>query len=119
MWSLQLNCKALQKNNQSFTLFFNDLLERITTIRTDLSQTILRCSMGDANFKEIEHQLKILEPELEKVIDAHLRDKKAMLAEFTEQLVQKVELDMSVRQAIQDRHVMHATLQNLFKAFGI
>ena len=45
--------------------------------------------MGDANFKEMEHQLKVLEPDLEAVMDQHLRDKKALLAEFTEQLVQK------------------------------
>ena len=107
--------RSATENNQSFSLYFNDLLDRIIMIRTELSQTILRCSMGDANFKEIEHQLKILEPELETVIDQHLRDKKALLAEFTEQLVQKVELDISVRQAIQDRHVMHATLQTYLK----
>ena len=107
--------RSVTENNQSFTLFFNDLLERLTMIRTELSQTILRCSMGDANFKEMEHQLKVLEPDLEAVMDQHLRDKKALLAEFTEQLVQKIELDMSVRQAIQDRHVMHATLQTYLK----
>ena len=68
--------RSVTENNQSFTLFFNDLLERLTMIRTELSQTILRCSMGDANFKEMEHQLKVLEPDLEAVMDQHLRDKK-------------------------------------------
>ncbi len=103
------------EDSHSFSEFFKSLMDRITFIRKELSQTILRCSKGELNLKEIEHQLQVLEPELEGVIEEHILEKKGNLSSFTEQLVQKIELDVSVRQAIQDRHVMHSTLQAYLK----
>ena len=106
---------SVAENSQSFAFFFKDLMSRILFIRTDLSQTILRCSTGEINLKEVEHQLKVLEPELETIMEEDILEKKGYLSTFTEQLIQKVELDVSVRQAIQDRHVMHSTLQTYLK----
>ena len=106
--------KQLRKaaeNNQSFVQFFNALLDRVSYIRTDLNQTILRCSLGDINYKDAEHQIRVLEPVLEERLEMHIAKKKNRITELTELLVQKVEMDVSVRQSIQDRQVMHSTLQ--------
>ena len=39
-----------------------------------------------------------------------------VMTQLTEVVLQKVEMDVSVRQSIQDRHVMHSTLQNVFES---
>ena len=106
-----LGLSDILESNHSFNRFFNDLIDLILHIRSDLSQTILRCSKGDLNFKEVEHHLKVIEPDLETIMEDHILEKKSLLSSFTEQLIQKIELDVSVRQTIQDRHVMHSTLQ--------
>jgi len=99
------------ENNQSFSQFFNTLLDRISFIRNDLNQTILRCSAGDINYKDAEHQVRVLEPSFEESLTAHIQHRKNRLSELTELVLQKVEMDVSVRQSIQDRKVMHSTLQ--------
>lgn len=101
----------ISKNSQSVHVFFNGLLERILFIRNDLNQTILRCSAGEINYKNIEHQLRVLEPAFDESFKAHIEVRKSRLTDLTEALLQKVEMDVSVRQSIQDRHVMHSTLQ--------
>jgi hypothetical protein len=106
-----LGLSDILESNHSFNRFFNELIDLILHIRSDLSQTILRCSKGDLNFKEVEHHLKVIEPDLETIMEDHILEKKSLLSSFTEQLIQKIELDVSVRQTIQDRHVMHSTLQ--------
>ena len=99
------------EENQSFVQFFQSLLDRISFIRTDLNQTILRCSKGDLNYKDAEHQIRVLEPVLEESLERHIGNKKRSMDELTEILIQKIEKDVSVRQSIQDRKVMHNTLQ--------
>ena len=80
-------------------------------IRTELNQTILRCSLGDINYKDAEHQLKVIQPNIEEHLEGHVTSTKAKLAGFSEILLQKVELDISTRKAIQDRTIMHSTLE--------
>ncbi len=99
------------ENNQSFVQFFNTLIDRINYIRTDLNQTILRCSIGDMNYKDIEHYVRSLEPVLEENLETHITNQKNCLSVITEKLIQKIEMDVSVRKSIQDRQVMHSTLQ--------
>ncbi|MEK9727042.1 MAG: hypothetical protein VW397_02920, partial [Candidatus Margulisiibacteriota bacterium] len=95
---------VIAEDSHSFSDFFKGLMDRIGYIRTELAQAILRCSKGEINLKEIEHQFKVLEPELESVIEEKVLEKKGSLSALTEQLIQKIELDVSIRQAIQDRH---------------
>tara|TARA_Y100000591_G_C21817475_1_gene691574 strand:- start:79 stop:1947 length:1869 start_codon:yes stop_codon:yes gene_type:complete len=99
------------ENNQTFIQFFQSLLDRISFIRTDLNQTILRCSMGDLNYKDAEHQVRVLEPVLEESLEKHIANQKHAMEQLTETLIQKIEKDVAVRQSIQDRKVMHNTLQ--------
>jgi hypothetical protein len=105
------NIREATEKNQSFSSFFNSILDRITFIRRDLNQTILRCAVGEINFKQAEHNIRVLEPVFEECSEKNILKKKSNLAELTELLLQKVEMDVSVRQSIQDRHVMHSTLQ--------
>ena len=86
-------------------------MDRISFIRTDLNQTILRCSIGEINYKDAEHQIRVLEPLLEEACEKNITKKKMVMTQLTEVVLQKVEMDVSVRQSIQDRHVMHSTLQ--------
>ena len=78
------------ENNQSFSQFFNTLLDRISFIRNDLNQTILRCSGGDINYKDAEHQVRVLEPAFEESLTAHIQHRKNRLSELTELVLQKL-----------------------------
>ncbi len=103
--------KKVAESNQTFIQFYESIMKRIQLIRTELNQTILRCSMGDINYKDAEHQLKMIQPNIEEHLERHVDNTRGRLSEFSEVLLQKVELDISTRKAIQDRLIMHSTLE--------
>ncbi len=106
------DCYDEFEKNRSMSHQFQALIEHVHYIQTALSQPLLRCSLGDMSFKAIEHQLTITVPHLDAIVQQHWQDKKASIDALADQLTQKVELDVSVRQTINDRVVMHATLQS-------